>query len=100
MARVIVVGGDNRFGEFTCDGVGIQVFQSSRNGGNGSVRRAKAIIAGGAVDLVLFLVKWLGHADWEAVTQTCITGGVPYLVIRGGRSATQRALASFLARRR
>lgn len=99
VARVVVVGGDERFSLLPVRGADVQTFPSVRYSRNGSLSRAKATIRGGAVDLVVLIVKWLGHADWDAVVKACASAHVPYLVVRGGQSAARRDLGAYLAKR-
>lgn len=99
LPRVLVVGGDDRFASLEVCGAAVDAFPSSRHGGNGGLRRAKAIILGGALDLVVVLVRWLGHSDSDAVTAACRTAGVPLLIVRGGSSAIKREVTAFLAGR-
>jgi hypothetical protein len=51
-----------------------------------------ARIAGGRVDFVVVLCKWLGHSDYHAITATCRMAGVPIVHVRGGFSAARRAI--------
>jgi hypothetical protein len=99
LPRVLVVGGDDRFAILEICGAAVEAVPSSRNGGNGGVRRAKATILGGALDLVVVLVRWLGHSDSAAVNAACRTAGVPLLIVRGSSSAIKREVAAFLAGR-
>jgi hypothetical protein len=93
--QAVIVGGDTRFGAVTAAGWDIHAFASSRYGGNGSIHRAETTITGGTVDLVLVLVRWLGHSDSERVTRSCAAAGVPFLLVRGGFSAVRRELQAF-----
>ncbi len=94
--RVLIVGGDARTGALTALGTGFRAYPSPRNAGTGSVRRALRAIVSGTVDLVVLLVRWLGHPDFHAVVNRCRSVGVRYLVVAGGHSAARRAVAEAL----
>ncbi len=99
LPRVLVVGGDDRFATLEVRGAAVEAVPSSRHGGNGGLRRAKATILGGALDLVVILVRWLGHSDSDAVCAACRAAGVPLLIVRGSSSSIKRDVAAFLAGR-
>ena len=95
---IAVIGGDGRRLDLPFPTAIVRSFPSPRYGGNGSLRRAVAAIAGGRVGLVVLLVRWLGHSDSRSVAGICKSNGVPLLTVRGGASEAHRRVAEFLQR--
>ncbi|MEQ1566319.1 MAG: hypothetical protein ABMA64_11825 [Myxococcota bacterium] len=95
-ARILIIGGDERTAVLTDLGSGVRAYPSPRYAGTGSLRRALQAIVNGGVDLVVLLVRWLGHPDYHAVVDRCRSAGVRYLVVAGGYSAARRAVAEAL----
>jgi hypothetical protein len=91
--RFLVYGGDERFASLRFAGVEVRALGSSRHNGNGSLRRAVATIRAQATDVVLLLIKWIGHADNAVITEACRAAGVPLRIVWGGVSALRRELA-------
>jgi len=93
--QIAVIGGNRRWGIRL--GRSIRHFPSSREGGNGTIRAARDAIQGGAFDLVLFLVRWLGHPEFDALVSACRSAHVPHRIVTGGLSAARRSVQQVLA---
>ena len=98
LSRVLVVGGDGRVAAVAIEGARLHVLASSRFGGNGGPRRARAVIQSSGADMVVLLIRWLGHTESGAVVAACRAAGIPVLVVRGSASALKRELAHYMAR--
>lgn len=91
---VLVIGGDGRrFGGRHGRGVEIRACASSKYGGNGRLHGVLAAIRAGAFDLVLVMIRWLGHSESAAITAACRIAGVPFRMIPGGMTSASRALS-------
>ena len=95
--RFLVYGGDERFAALRFEGAEVCALGSSRHAGNGSLRRAIAMIRARATHVVLVLVKWIGHADGAAIAAACRAARVPLRVVIGGASSLRRALTACAA---
>lgn len=60
--RVAVLGGDGRRAETWAPGADVRVFQARRFGGNGELKRLERSLRAGAVDRLIILARWNGHA--------------------------------------
>lgn len=90
--KVAIIGGDERSGSPYPQGVEVRRFGSSRFRGNGGLKRAFAAIAAGGLDVVLLLVRWLGHSAADRVRAACRRCGVPCHIIPGGESSAIRVV--------
>lgn len=88
---VALFGGDARY----CRGqtLGVHGFPCTRHGGRGRVRALLQAIRAHAFDVVLVLVRWVGHSEHEAVRSACAAAGVRCVPVTGGWSAARRRLA-------
>ncbi len=93
---IVIVGGDGRGHDLRVAPASIRSFASPRYGGNGSLRRAVAAINGGTVDLVVLLVRWLGHSEFHSIVAACNAAEIPVLLVAGGFSAARRQVREFL----
>jgi hypothetical protein len=93
---VAVVGGDGRRPKPDLTAVEIQSFPSSKYGGNGRHQNTLAAIRSGSFELVLMLVRWLGHSDSRAIALACHAAGIPCRVVAGGMTAAMRDLRDFI----
>lgn len=99
-STIVVVGGDDRVhGINFGPGVTVRTFASPRYAGNGSTHRAFETIGRGAIDVVVLLVRWLGHPESRALIAACKSANIPVLTIAGGFSKAQRDVREFLASR-
>lgn len=100
MKRIAIIGGDGRkqIGPGLGTGVRVEFFRSSGQGGNGDIRSARAAIASGSIDLVIFLIRWLGHSDVHTLVDACKAAGVPFRRAIGGLSSAKRSIQQFLER--
>ena len=94
--EIALIGGDGRSSDLRLAPATVRSFPSPRYAGNGSLRRAIAAIDGGKVELVVLLVRWLGHSDFRSIVATCKAGDVPVLLVAGGMSAARRRVREFL----
>ncbi|UQA61348.1 hypothetical protein [Polyangium aurulentum] len=93
---IAIVGGDGRAHHIRVSAV-IRSFPSGRYGGNGSIRRAVAAIDGGKVELVVLLVRWLGHSEYDAVVKACKSAQVLFLIVaKGSVTAHQQEVQEYL----
>ena len=74
--RVAVYGGDSRQRE-RWRGDEFVHFQSSKNGGNGELRRLEAALRAGNIGQVILLWKWNGHSGMAKVRALCRRLRVP-----------------------
>lgn len=95
--RMLLVGGDGSraFPAFP-DGVDVVRVSSRRYDGNRSIQCALATLRKGNVDLVVLLVRWLGHPAHDALVAACKRTGVPLIRVSGGASSAIRAVALHL----
>jgi hypothetical protein len=85
---VLVVGGDARQGDRRIGDTIVRALASKKFGGNGEHRSLISTIRrGGRIQLVLLLVRWLGHSEAWAITSACRSVGVRYRIVDGGLSA-------------
>jgi len=89
---ILVVGGDARQGDRVVGNTHVRAIACTKHGGSGEHRAAIAAIRAGGIQLVLLLVRWLGHSESRAIASTCRTVGVRYLLVTTGLSAA-RAIA-------
>jgi hypothetical protein len=94
--RVVIVGGTAHEQGSVPEGIDVRRFASSRYAGNGSVRRAAAAIDGGSADVVVLLVRWIGHSGSDQVRAAARRSGVPCVIIPGGVSSLDRLLRLLL----
>lgn len=92
---IVIVGGDGRQRHHQIRNASIRCFASSKHG-NGNPRSVIAALRSGSVDLVILLVRWLGHPERHAIVATCRTQAVRYLVIERGMTAAWRAITAFV----
>ena len=85
---IAIVGGDGRAHHMRVAAV-IRSFPSRRYSGNGSIRRVIAAIGSGKVELVVLLVRWLGHSEYDSVVRACKAAQILFLIVAKG-SATNR----------
>lgn len=90
--RVAVVGGDGRHGDVNLPGVQTRSFPSRRDGGRRGQGSILSAIRLGAIDVVLVLVRFMGHSDSAALKAACRTAGVPCRMVGGGSSCVERAV--------
>lgn len=95
--RVAVVGGDGREFECAIPDVAVARFPSRRDGGARGVRSVERVIKNGTVELVVLLVKWLGHSDFSAIKRLCGVHAVRCLSLSGGKSALCELVRSEVA---
>lgn len=88
---VALVGGDGRRRLHHND-CRISTFPSARDGGNGDVKRLLAAVAGGTIDVVILMTRWLGHSTSHAVTAACKRHDVALRFCTGGMSAARRMI--------
>jgi hypothetical protein len=86
-SEIVIVGGDARQGDRLIRGFRIRAVASTKHGGAGEHRALIAAIRGGNIQLVLLLVRWLGHPESHAIAATCRAVGVRCLVVTAGLSA-------------
>ena len=97
--RVALVGGDGRVDLPTLPShVVLERYSSSRYAGNGEQRRLVEAIHAGMVDLVVLLVRWVGHSTSGRVRSACRRASVPVLIIPGGGSSALRRLSGLVTR--
>jgi hypothetical protein len=93
---IAIVGGDGRAHAIRVSAV-IRSFPSRRYGGNGSIRRAIEAIDGGKVELVVLLVRWLGHSEFDSIVRACKAAQVLFLIVpKGSVAAHQREVQGYL----
>ena len=88
---IAVVGGNGRRVEVP-GGLCVRWYPSAKEGGHHSARRVLDAMAAGGVDVVLLLVRWLGHPLATRVRAEGRRVGVPVQFVLGGRSSLRRAL--------
>lgn len=97
--RVALVGGDCRVDlPALPTEIALERYGSRRDMGNGEQRRLIESIQGGMVDLVVLLVRWVGHSTTGRVRDACRRASVPVLIIPGGGSSALRRLGALIAR--
>lgn len=95
--RILVVGGDARSAAILhVAGVEVETVQGTNYGGSKSYHRITAVIRHGAPDLVVVLVRWLGHSESARLSKLCSTAKVPCLLVPGGLSSAKRQIADFI----
>lgn len=87
-----IVGGDERAWGGYPEGVEVRRYGSTRFKGNGALRQVLAAIASGGLDVVVLMVRWLGHPASEQVRAACSRGGIRCLVVPGGESSMLRVV--------
>ncbi len=92
--NIAIVGGDERRGRDFPIGVRVRRFASNHFGGNGGLKRVLTAIASGTLDLVVLLVRWLGHPAADRVRSACKQAGVPCHNVSGGESSATRLILS------
>lgn len=83
----LVLGGDGRQVRQELQGVRIDVRGSFRKGGNGQLNSARTLVKNRSIDLVVLMVRWLGHSEVNVIKSDCKTSKVPYVCIPGGVSS-------------
>lgn len=94
--KILVVGGDPRRTFPTLDNVEVRRLGSRRYAGNGSIRSVQRIVRNRRVDLVVLLVRWMGHPAAETITAACKKAGVHWIRVPGGASSACRAVTLHL----
>ncbi len=89
--RVAVFGGDARYCRNPVPK--LKGYPSGKHGGRGRVRSLLRAIRSRAFDVVLVLVRWVGHAEHDAVRAACLAANVPCCAVAGGWSTARRQLA-------
>lgn len=98
IVRVALVGGDCRVDLPSLPpNVALERYGSARNVGNGEQRRLIESIHAGMVDLVVLLVRWVGHSTTGRVRAACRRASVPVLIIPGGGSSALRRLSALVS---
>lgn len=93
---IAIVGGDGRAHHMRVAAV-IRSFPSRRYSGNGSIRRVIAAIDSGKVELVVLLVRWLGHSEYDSVVRACKAAQVLFLIVaKGSVTALQQEVQQYL----
>ena len=95
--HVVIIGGDARRGPAVPAHIVTRKFGSRRNAGNTALARAKGAIRPGRVDLVVLMVRWLGHPTSKAIRKHCARVGVPCRFVDGAHTAASRTMKSFMA---
>lgn len=96
--RVALVGGDCRVDLPSLPPcIVLNRYGSSRHAGNGEQRRLIEAIHAGMVDLVVLLVRWVGHSTSGRVRAACRRASVPVLIVPGGGSSALRRLSALLS---
>lgn len=99
LVRVALVGGDCRVDLPSLPPhVVLERYGSRRDTGNGEQRRLIESIHAGVVDLVVLLVRWVGHSTSGRVRDACRRASVPVLIIPGGGSSALRRLSALVSR--
>ncbi len=94
---IAIVGGDGRDHTIRVTAE-VRSYPSSRDGGNGTIRRAIAAIKRGKIQLVVLLVRWLGHPEYQSVVKACKVAGVRCLTVpRGSVSTHQQEVEDYLS---
>jgi hypothetical protein len=88
---VFMIGGDARQRMRCVEGATIRSFASSQYGG-ANTRNALTAIKTGPIDLVVLLVRWLGHSERHAIVHACKARGVRCIEISRGMSTAWRAV--------
>lgn len=97
---IAIVGGNGRAHSIRV-AAEIRSYPSSLDGGNGSIRRVIAAIKSGKIQLVLLLVRWIGHSEYDAVVKACKAAGVLWLNVPAGPvRAYQQQVQEYLDGRR
>jgi hypothetical protein len=95
--QVAIVGGDGRsIGPGLGPNVTLRCFPSSRYGGCGAIRSARAAIAGGSINLVIFRIDLLGHSDERALVAACKAARVQFRRAGGGSASAIRSIQQYL----
>lgn len=93
---IAIVGGDGRDNALQV-AANIRSYPSSQNGGNGRIRDATAAIKAGNIQLVLLLIRWLGHSEYKSLVNACKASGIRYVSIpKGSASVVQREVQEYL----
>lgn len=90
--RTAVVGGDGRAPQRWRELGEVEVYRSSRDGGNGELRRLEHALRAGSFDRVVILASFNGHAATVRVRRICAAMGVEVLIVLG---SGRRAAAEF-----
>ena len=93
---IAIVGGDGLRNRIKINAP-IRYYASRRHGGRAGVRKLLSSLRAGGVQLVVLLVRWLGHSDFHAVVAAAKTLGVPVITVCGGASQARRAVAHHVA---
>ena len=94
--RLILVGGDGRSGRPFHDDVEVRRFGSAKFRGNGETRNTLAAINAGQVDLVVLMIRWIGHSEADAIRARCRRASIRCAIVTGGRSAARRQVEHHL----
>ena len=94
--RIGIVGGDERKTRSYPDGIEIRRYGSAHFKGNGALRQILAAIASGGLDVVVLMVRWLGHSMSEKVRAACRLSGIPCRIVPGGESSVLRVVRTLV----
>ena len=91
---IAIVGGDAR-NHLSFPDATIRAFGSQKHG-SGHRRSLLDAIRFKHIDLVILLVRWLGHPERDRFVDACRKACVTYRVIPGGVSSARRAIETFI----
>ena len=98
--RLIVIGGQAHRNPPCCPFAQIECFSSTRDGGNGDIRRAVARIRSGSVDGVVIRADFIGHSAFKTIRKVCKRCGLAVRVVSGGHAGAMRALKGIVTQKR
>jgi hypothetical protein len=90
--RIAIVGGQPGRIALCVPGLQFTYFGSIHDGGMGELKQLKAALKGGAVDQVVFMVRFCGHSMLKAGALEAKRAGVPFFVWPNGVSGLEAEL--------
>lgn len=90
--RIAIVGGCPGRIQVRMVGTEVVYFGSAQDGGGGELKRLKATLHGGRLDLVVFMVRFCGHSMQQSAAQEARRAGVAVFIWHNGVSGLQAAL--------
>lgn len=98
LPSIAIVGGDSHRFDLRRGDANLSFFSSSKYGGNGRLQSTLASIRRGSFDLVILMVRWLGHPESHALVAACRACQAPVRTVPGGISSVANLVDEFVAK--